>query len=92
VVTNLLKWIKKWLTWKLGKQLRAFLSADNFNQVVNVALNETTRTEEDDGFYAIPLNIIEAVTPEQLNLTYNLINHYYEKLRIILNNQPLDED
>ncbi|KAI3661913.1 hypothetical protein MP638_005954 [Amoeboaphelidium occidentale] len=24
VVTNILKWIKKWLIWKLGKQLRAF--------------------------------------------------------------------
>ncbi|KAI3657693.1 hypothetical protein MP638_003703, partial [Amoeboaphelidium occidentale] len=55
-------------------------------------MNEITRTEEDEGFYAIPLNIIEAVTPEQVNLIYDRINHYYEKLRIILNNQPLDED
>jgi len=47
VVTNLLKWIKKWLTWKLGKHLRAFLSAEDFNQVVTVAMNEITRTEED---------------------------------------------
>ncbi|KAI3660260.1 hypothetical protein MP638_005123 [Amoeboaphelidium occidentale] len=92
VVTNLLKWIKKWLIWKLGKQLRAFLSADDFNEVITVAMNEITRTEEDEGFYAIPLNIIEAVTPEQLNLIYDRINHYYEKMRIILNNQPLDED
>ncbi|KAI3655596.1 hypothetical protein MP638_004028 [Amoeboaphelidium occidentale] len=54
VVTNLLKWIKK--------------CADDFNEVVTVAMNEITRIEEDEGFYAIPLNIIEAVTPEQLNL------------------------
>ncbi|KAI3656220.1 hypothetical protein MP638_002288 [Amoeboaphelidium occidentale] len=80
VVTNLLK------------QLRAFLSADDFNEVVTVAMNEITRTEKDEEFYAIPLNIIEAVTPEQLDLIYDRINHYYEKLRIILNNQPLDED
>ncbi|KAI3657448.1 hypothetical protein MP638_002260 [Amoeboaphelidium occidentale] len=60
VVTNLLKWIKKWLIWKRGKQLRAFLCADDFNEVVTVAMNEITRTEEDEGFYAIPLNIIEA--------------------------------
>ncbi|KAI3661632.1 hypothetical protein MP638_002884 [Amoeboaphelidium occidentale] len=92
VVTNLLKWIKIWLIQKLGKQLRAFLSADDFNEVVTVAMNEITRTKEDEGFYAIPLNIIAAVTPEQLNLIYDRINHYYEKLRIILNNQPLDED
>ncbi|KAI3657739.1 hypothetical protein MP638_004343 [Amoeboaphelidium occidentale] len=78
VVTNLLKWIKKWLIWNFGKQLRAFLSADDFNHVVTVAMNDITQAEEDEGFYAIPLNIIEAVTPEQLNLIYDRINDYYE--------------
>ncbi|KAI3659248.1 hypothetical protein MP638_003276 [Amoeboaphelidium occidentale] len=82
----------KWSLRKLGKQSRASLSADDFNEVLTVAMNDITRTEEDDGFYAIPLNIIEAGTSEQLNLIYDRINHYYEKLRIILNNQPLDED
>lgn len=48
VVTNIVKWIRKWFCWKLGKHLRHFLSADHFNDVVSFTMREVTRSDDDD--------------------------------------------
>ncbi|KAI3655346.1 hypothetical protein MP638_006773, partial [Amoeboaphelidium occidentale] len=92
VVTNIVKWIRKWVIWKLGKHLRHFLSTDHFNDVVSFTMREVTRNDDEEEDHFLPERVINAVTIQQLELMFDCIEHYINKLKDILEKQPLDED
>ncbi|KAI3655251.1 hypothetical protein MP638_003680, partial [Amoeboaphelidium occidentale] len=92
VVTNIVKWIRKWVIWKLGKHLRHFLSTDHFNDVVSFTMREVTRNDDEEEDHFLPERVINAVTIQQLELMFDCIEHYLNKLKDILEEQPLDED